>query len=253
MKLAALGVVTIAIGAGLGIHGLIGIGAFWVLLGPLVRRYATRLKALQAASPDGEPAVGARTFATGTVLWLLLGVPSLVVGVLGTGFDHDDAGWRWLPLAVGGLGLGIGVVGAVLYLLGSAALARGGGEPDVPATLRITSVRETGSYVNERPRLEFVFAVEPDAGSGVAAYEVTKKATTPFTAMGSLKVGDGFRAKVVGPEHPTSMDIAWDQPVPAAGTEDVAGRLDALEVLRRDGRITDTEYDEQRARILGTL
>lgn len=270
MKLAALGVVTAGVGVALDIPGLLGIGAFWVLMGLAARTLKDSLGPLRTRSakptPDGTesgstPVVDGRTFARGTLLWLAIGVPSLTVGVLRTGIDAEHADWRWLPIAVGGLALTVGVLGAVLYLTGSAALAAAEkiGVPEVPATVWIRSVTETGSYVNERPRLEFDFRVEPDPGTGMSSYEVTKKATVPFTAIGSLSVGDGFKAHVVGQEKPTSMEIHWDSPVRGgapSSTEpspDVSERLDELERLRRDARITDDEYQAQRQRILGTL
>jgi len=217
MKLAALGAITVAIGIWLDVPGLIGIGALWVLLGPVVRRHGKRLVAAQEASPEHEPPADGRTFAYGTLLWALLGVPSLLVGLLQLGIDADHTGWRWLPLAVGVLALGFGGLALVLYMVGGAAVAVadriGSDTPAVPATLWIRSVKETGTYVNERPRLEFVFGVEPDAGTGIAPYEVTKKASVPFTAMAGITVGDGFKARVVGPEEPTAMEILWDERV----------------------------------------
>ncbi|MCZ4500194.1 MAG: hypothetical protein JWQ74_2749 [Marmoricola sp.] len=215
MKLAALGAITVAIGIWWDIPGLIGIGALWVLLGPVVRRHGKRLIAAQEGSPDHEPPADGRTFAYGTLLWALLGVPSLLVGILRLGIDADHTGWRWLPLVVGVLALGFGGLALALYVVGRAgvAVADRVGVPEVPATLWIRSVKETGTFINERPRLEFVFGVEPDAGTGIAPYEVTKKASVPFTAMAGITVGDGFKALVVGPEDPTSMEIRWDERV----------------------------------------
>jgi hypothetical protein len=265
MKLAALGVVTTGLGVALGVPGLIGIGLLWVVTGLVARTQKDSLGQLRARSgetgTDATPPVDGRTFARGTLLWLAIGVPSLAVGVLRIGIDAADAEWRWLPIVVGALALTVGVLGAVLYLSGSAALAAAGrmDVPGVAATLWIRSATETGSYVNERPRLEFVFRVEPDPGTGVASYEVTKRATVPFTAMGSLRVGDGFKAHVVGPEKPTSMEIHWDSPVPAGApsaseaSPDLSTRLDELDQLRHDAKITDDEYHAQRQRILGSI
>lgn len=257
MKLAALGVITAAIGIWLRDPGLLGIGAYWVLLGPVLRQHGKRLLERQETSPDKKPPTDARTFAYGTVLWALLGVPSVLVGALEVGIDPDHAGWRWLPLGVGALALGIGGLALVLFLVGGAvgAVADQIGVPEIPATIWIRSSRETGTFVNERPRLQLELRVEPDAGAGWAPYEVTKKATVPFTAIGALRVGDGFRAFVVGPEDPTSMEILWDQPVAGAAVAgtDVAARLEALDQLRRDAKVTEDEYVEQRKRILGTL
>jgi hypothetical protein len=205
-------------------------------------------------------------FATGTALWLVIGVPSVAVGAFGIGIGAEHSEWRWLPIAVGGFALAIGVISALLYGAGSVALAADpGGSADEPATVWIRKVTETGTFVNERPRLAFELRVEPDASTGLASYETTKKATVPFTAMGSVRVGDGFRATVVGPEKPTAMDIDWSTPVSARGSSDgsatagspasadVSDRLDQLERLHRDAKITVTEYQAQRERILGSL
>ncbi len=276
MKLAALGLVTAVIGVALAVPGLIWIGAFWVAIGPLMRMHGQKIKDLQATTPeDGSAAAGTaerrptmdgRTFAVGTLLWLLLGIPSLAVGVLELGISVEHGNWRWLPIAVGGLALGIGGISAVLYLAGGAvlAVAERGPKSEIPATIWIRAVRETGTFINERPRLEFELLVEPEAATGVTKYEVTKKATVPFTALSALRVGDGFKALVAGPENPRSMEIRWDEPV-SAGTQaradhadaarppGVSSRLEELDRLHRDAEITDEEYQAQRERILGSL
>ena len=261
MKLAILGVVTIGIGVALSIPGLIGIGAFWVVMGLVAREYKNRLEqqppsaGATAPARKGKPAVDGRTFAIGTVLWLVIGVPSVVVGAFEIGIGAEHTEWRWLPIAVGGFALAIGVISGLLYGAGSVALAADpASSADKPATIWIRKVTETGTFVNERPRLAFELRVEPDANTGLASYETTKKATVPFTAMGSLRVGDGFRATVVGPDKPTAMNIDWSAPVAARETsDDLSGRLDELERLRRDEKITDAEYQAQRERILGSL
>lgn len=276
MKLAVLGVVTLGVGVALSASGLVALGAFWVLMGLVARAYKQRLEQAGTdpaggASPPARtaglrPPVDVKSFAFGTLLWLAIGLPSVAVGVLELGIPAEHADWRWLPIVVGGFALSIGVLGAVLYGAGSVALAAGGSATaDKPATLRIRKVTETGTYVNERPRLEFVFLVEPDASTGLASYEVTKKATVPFTAMGSLRVGDGFRATVAGPDQPTTMDIDWSAPVPATAdgadrpqggddaADDVSGRLEELERLHREAKISAEEYQAQRQRILDSL
>jgi hypothetical protein len=228
MKLAVVGVLTVGIGIALGIPGLIGIGLWWIPTGLLVRAHGQRLRGARADGGRGDAssvgqvatevrAIDARTFALGTVLLLAVGLPSLAVGIFEIGIDAQDEGWRWLPIAIGALTTGIAVVSGLMYAVGAGVSAAAdvatGGVPEVPATVWIRTVKETGTFVNERPRLEFELLVEPDASSGVASYEVTKKATVPFTAMAYLRKGDGFKALVVGPEKPTAMTIQWDSPV----------------------------------------
>jgi hypothetical protein len=228
MKLAVVGVITVGIGVALGIPGLIGIGAWWIPTGLVVRAHGQRLREARATGGRADAAsvgqvatevraIDGKTFALGTVLLLAVGLPSLAVGVLEIGIDAQDASWRWLPIVIGALTTGIAVVSGLMYAVGAGVSATAdavaGGAPEVPATVWIRSVKETGTFVNERPRLEFRLSVEPDASSGVGSYEVTKKATVPFTAMAYLRVGDGFKALVVGPEKPTAMTIQWESPV----------------------------------------
>ncbi|WP_229052618.1 SHOCT domain-containing protein [Aeromicrobium sp. Leaf350] len=260
MKLAALGAVTVVIGLWLGISGLVGIGLYWVVLGPVVRRHQGRLRASMSDEGEAKPVVDRRTFALGSLIWALIGVPSLVVGILQIGIAAEDASWRWLPIVVGGTATAVGVLAAALFVLGSAVSAGpGAGNAATPATIWIRAVRETGTFINERPRLEFELQVEPDASSGLDPYDVTKKATVPYTAIGALRVGDGFRARVAGPQDATAMEILWSEPVSAPGSGsaatsgDVAGRLAALDQLRAAGSVDDEEYAEQRRRILDAL
>lgn len=216
MKLAILGGLTLAIGVAQGIDGLTWIGGFWVVMGLPAWLHGQRLKSARA----GELAVDARMFYAGTALLLGIGVPSLVVGMGRIGFE-DGTAWRWLPLVVGIFTVGIAVLGAVLFSTGRAiGAADSGAKATVPATIWIRAMRETGTRINDRPRIELDLRVEPEAETGAAAYEVTKGAVVPFTALGSLRIGHGFRALVVGPDDPEAMQIAWDQPV--AGDVDQA-------------------------------
>ena len=75
-----------------------------------------------------------------------------------------------------------------------------------------------------------------------------------------MRVGGGFKALVAGPELPSSMEISWDQPVPARGEQaeavrpsDVHSRLAELDRLHRSESITDEEYQAQRVRTLGSI
>lgn len=259
MKLAALGLVTAGLGIVYSVPGLIGIGAFWIVMGLVARQHALRLKEIQDQAPEGtKPVIDKRTFATGTAIWFGLGIPSLLVGLLEIGIPSGDEQWKWLPIVIGGLALGIGGLSGLMYVGGSALIAAAGETPTIPATIWIRSLKEAGTYVNERPRLEFELTVAPDADTGAAAYDVVKKATVPFTAMGSLRVGDGFKALVAGPDDPTSMEIHWDQPVAGAHSsagddQDVSDRLDELEQLKAEGKVSDAEYQAARRRILGSL
>lgn len=271
MKLAVLAVPTLVLGYVMDVPGLVIAGGWWIFTGLLVRWHAKRIDAKRAdqktqaeisGSANLDPVVGGLQLAFGNALLLLIAVPSLLIGILPYGIDDEHLGWRWLPI-------GVGAIAAVLVLLSLLMLASGtrvnaegtvhtGG--DKPATIIIRSVRDTGVKVNQQPRLKFELTVQPD---GMSPYAVTKKATVPFAALGSLRPGDGFRALVAGPDKPQEMQIDWETRVTAAdassGTAehsadaDPKARLDSLDQLRRDGHITDDEYDTQRRRILNSL
>ncbi len=260
MKLAILGVATLVVGLIQGTPGLAAVGGFWIVAGLLVRTLQQARNSSASASAPSTPIDGkaktpptGRTVALNTTVMLAVGLPSLAVGVLELGIDRQDAGWRWLPIAVGGLSTAVAVVAALMYLLGSgmSATADHVGVPELPATITIRAMRETGTYINDRPRLEFELLVTPD---GMPPYQVTKRATVPFTAMGSLRVGAGFHAKVAGPDKPTSMEIDWDAPT-AVGSDaqDVTARLGELDRLRHEGAITADEYEAQRKRVLDSI
>lgn len=224
MKLAALGLLTLGIGLLISAPGLVGIGAYWVLTGFLVRALAPRTALAQRmsgardrAAPDVPAPVlpSGGQIVVGNALLALIALPSIAVGAMSIGFDADDAAWRWIPLVVGGYAAVIAVLSTILQLLavGVSAAADLGPEPTVPAVILIRSVEETGMLVNQRPRLEFRLRVEPAPGSGWEPWEVTKRATVPFTALTHVRVGAGFRATVAGPERPTSMTINWNRPI----------------------------------------
>lgn len=122
------------------------------------------------------------------------------------------------------------------------------GEPVCAATVTIEGKRQTGTYINEQPRIEFDLLVEPE---GLPSYRVKKKATVPHTALADIRLGDGFRAKVV-PGEEEQIAIDWDSPI--EGSEaDPAQRLEQLEDLRRRGLVSPEEYRAQRERIIGSV
>jgi hypothetical protein len=217
--LLVLGPCTLVVGAWRGSAGLVAVGGAWFLLSFACGWHGRRLRAELAghrATPaqpaaTGQP-VSMRTFVRGTVLVLLAGLPAVAVGGWRIGIDRGDADWRWLPLVAGGALTAMAVVAALMFLLGAGVLAVAGPPPTIPAEVVIVSMKQTGTYVNNQPRVEFVLDVRPDGGS---TYRVTKKATVPLLALGSLGIGRGFKALVAGPGEPTDMDIDWDAPLPA--------------------------------------
>ncbi len=245
-----LGPVAMIVGAWRSSPGLVVVGMIWLAVAvPATahsRRVRAALEASRSAPEPASPPVPLKTVLTGTALFLAAGAPAVVVGL--TRWRLDDPELRWLPLVVGAVISVLAVVSALLFLLGSGIASVAGPTPTVPARLVVVSARETGTYVNERPRLELVLDVAPDGGP---TYRVTKKATVPHTALADVRPGGVLRALVVGPEEPTSMEIDWQsgQSAPA----EPADRLRRLDALKADGLVSDDEYADERRRILDAL
>lgn len=259
MKLALIGLATLILGLAVDVPGLMIAGAVWIPAGLLTRVVFTRNAERGPAEPayDGgteprEPAVerppGSPGFFVGTALLLLVAVPSLAIGLLGIGFSEADDAWRWIPIAVGALSGGIALISSLMYATGSGlnAAAEAIGVPEHPGTVTIEAVRETGTFINERPRLEFDLLVRPEDRP---EYRVTKRATVPHTALGSINVGDGFEA-LIDLEKEKNIEIHWDAPLSGG---DPRERLEQLEEMHRDGLITDAEHEAQRRRVLDSI
>lgn len=246
--LLVLGPLTLGLGLWRPSDGFAVVGGVWIVAGVAAAWYARRAQAAIDAAPAASKTVSAGNFLIGTAVLLLGGVPALLIGI--TEWEISDAGWRWLPLVVGGVLTGVAVLSGLMYLLGAGVEAAAGPAPTIPGAIVIEGMEQTGVYVNNKPRIAFRLLVRPDEG---AEYRVTKKATVPFTAVGGLAIGKGFRATVAGPEDPTNMDIDWSAPVAAEPVEGLSDRLAELEDLRSKGLVSQAEYDAQRRRLLDSL
>lgn len=227
--------------------GLEVVGGLWSVMGLVFYRYAKS----RSRTGDEQPAQpGMRDIVSGAVLMLLAGLPALVVGIVK--WRIEEPHWYLLPLAVGAALTALAVLSTALYALGSGISAVAGEPPTVPATLVVVSSEQTGTYINEMPRIEFVFDVTPNGG---ATYRVTKKATVPFTALGSVQPGGRFTALVVGQADPTNMDIDLASATggTASADEPLADRLRELDKLRDQGLVSEAEHAEQRQRLLDSL
>jgi MFS family permease len=258
VKLAALGLIAVAVGIAVGEDGLALVGAIWVVLGTLLWTFYTRYeKELRKSVSTGDPAVDALQkararssggrYAFALVLVLTAGLAPLAIGIAAVGFA-DGSGWRWVPVAVGGLITLIGLLSAAVRLSGAdLEAAAKAGEPQQAATITIEGKRQTGVYINEQPRIEFDLLVEPE---GLPSYRVKKKATVPHSALSDIGIGDGFAAKV-DPADPDRIAIDWNAPID--GDADPGARLERLEDLRRRDLIDADEYEAQRRRIVESL
>lgn len=263
--LVVLGPCCLALGLWQGGTGLIIVGGLWIVMAAAMRGYASRAQDeadrrrtdSSAAAFDSDEAaenrrkeapISGATFLLGTALLLIAGVPALIIGWTRWGTGDDP--WQWIPLIGGAAATLLAVGSTLLYALGAGITAVSGPVPTIDAEIVIVTMEQTNVYVNERPRIEFVFDVRAE---GRAPYRVTKRATVPFTALGGLEVGKGFRARVAGPRHPTTMDIDWAAPIDQTSADGIADRLQTLDDLLRQGTITREEHDEQRARILNQM
>lgn len=217
--LAILGVATLALGIALPVHGLSAVGALWIVLGLVTRVFGRRIEAkradnkARAASGETitEEVVTGPTFTIGMALVLAIGLPSLAIGLLEIGIDPADAEWRWLPIVVGAGAVAIALLGGLLSAVSTRAPASAGGLTEVPSRVTIRAMRETGTHINQRPRIELDLLVESDGRPG---FDATRTFTVPFTALGSLGIGAGFRATVAGSEDSARVTIDWAHPIP---------------------------------------
>ena len=262
MKLAVVGVVVAAIGLVIGVDGLVFTGGFWIITGLLARMLILRR---QEEMPIGaaltrrdeseigriagreDNGVGYRLLGLG--LLLVIGLGSMAIGFFDVGFSAEYESLRWLPFAVGIL-ITTFVLITIPIRFGAVDLeALAEGAVTTPATVTIQGRRETGTYINDKPRIEFDLLVEPEDRP---SYRITKKATVPPIALGSIAIGDGFKVEL-GPGDDPSIAIDWDSPIDGADGGDPSERLKKLEDLRRHDLINPEEYDEQRERILGSI
>lgn len=147
----------------------------------------------------------------------------------------------------------------------------------------ITRVRDTGMTINDNPRVEMVFHVQPLDGAG--AFEVSKTKTvsrvqipqpgqrypvwydaedpSSFVFAAAVDPGEGRQQIValfgdafgpdgsgVGLAAAPAAPAAAPSPAPAA---DVTQRIAQLDALKAAGVVDDAEYADQKARILASL
>lgn len=136
----------------------------------------------------------------------------------------------------------------------------------------VVSVRDTGMTVNDNPRIEMVFRVEPLDGS--PTMDLTKKTTVSRVEI--PRQGDRYPvwydpqdtdtwayatvADETGRENLRQMfgehaDGFVGMGAPAApaggGGQDVAAQLTQLADLKNQGLLTDEEFEAQKAKLLG--
>jgi hypothetical protein len=139
----------------------------------------------------------------------------------------------------------------------------------------VVSVRDTGTTINDNPRVEMVFRVEPLDGS--PAMDLTKKTTvsrveiprqgdrypvwydpgdTETWAYATVADDSGRESlrQMFGAAADSFVGMGTPAaPAPAGGAgQDVAAQLTQLADLKSQGLLTDEEFEAQKAKLLGS-
>ena len=136
----------------------------------------------------------------------------------------------------------------------------------------VVSVRDTGMTVNDNPRIEMVFRVEPLDGS--PTMDLTKKTTVSRVEI--PRQGDRYPVwydpqdqdlwayatiaddtgretvrQMFGEVADTFVGMGTPAAPAGAGGQDVAAQLTQLADLKNQGLLTDEEFEAQKAKLLG--
>jgi len=139
----------------------------------------------------------------------------------------------------------------------------------VPAMATLVSARDTGTLINNQPRLELELEIRPEGG-GLEPYRLTTKRVVGFGSLGSMVPGAMFPISV-DPQRPDKFEFIDPAQYAALGgrsggingTETVAhmsvdagdDRIDQLErltALHRSGALNDSEFAAEKQRLLGS-
>ena len=138
----------------------------------------------------------------------------------------------------------------------------------------VISVRDTGMTVNDNPRVEMVFRVEPL--DGTPAMDLTKKRTVSRVEIprqgerypvwydpadadtwAYATIADDTGREQLRQMFGAAADTFVGMGAPAApapvggGGQDVAAQLTQLADLKSQGLLTDEEFEQQKAKLLG--
>ena len=133
----------------------------------------------------------------------------------------------------------------------------------IPGKAIVKSMTQTGTYINEMPRVKLDLTIQPD---GLPPYDKQMTVTVPHIALGNLTQGGGI------PIHVDKADrdnIAFDwgtaAPAPAVaagsaggggfgvGKGDPSDRLKELPEAKESGALTDAEFEQKKAQILSEI
>lgn len=128
---------------------------------------------------------------------------------------------------IGQIWIGVSVLLAIVYFVmsnraGSADKLK---QTGIPGQAHILEITQTGTYINEQPRVRFRFRVE---GSGLDPYEVKKTITVPQIALGALTAGRPLTV-YIDPANHEKFAIDWfAQPAAAAAPAQPAPHVEGL-------------------------
>lgn len=184
------------------------------------------------------------------------------------GGDGTDPGADMGALILGGIGAFYLVLMMILWLIvrRQGRLVRGG----VPAMATILSVRDSGTMVNNQPRL--VLEVEITPQNGQPPYRFETKKVVGHSSLAMMRPGvslpvsvdprrperfafiDGQQYASIGgaasatASPPGSVTIPPQDRSPA---DDRVGRLERLAALHASGALSDDEFAAEKQRLLG--
>jgi putative oligomerization/nucleic acid binding protein len=151
-------------------------------------------------------------------------------------------------------------VALFLILLFAALLARARSRARLartgtPGKATVREAEQTGTYVNYNPQMKLRLDVQTD--DGMPPFEKTTRAVVPMTALGRFGLGTELPVRV-DPQDRERFEILWDELPPpvaqaGAGGEGAEQRLETLDRLRKEGAISDTEYEAKRKQIIAGI
>lgn len=131
--------------------------------------------------------------------------------------------------------------------------------PMIEAVAIVTNIQDTGTTINNNPRVKLTLNVQPD---GLAPFDVSKKVTV--SRVNLPRVGDPLRVKYFAnaPEgltvqKRTAEDLAAAAaPAPAVAVASVPAvdpleQIKKLNDLRQAGALSEAEFEAQKAKLLG--
>lgn len=215
----------------------------------------------------GIPALVIGGIMSGQLAAMPLALPGFGIMLVAKAYVDREPGERTVLLIVGGSLLALTAVGigALRRSLGKQRKAMELTQTGLKARGRIVNIRDTGMLINDNPRVEITFDIDPLDGSD--NWRGSKTMTVSQVHM--PREGDVWPVwyDPVAPQENWAVgmpsgetevpDHVWKEfgITPPGGDAETDNRLDALERLgrlREEGVLSEREFEAEKARILGT-